>query len=113
MDEINDKLINVKRLIQFWKKFRVGESYLKDRNKGEVFNNYTENSADGAYSHAEGHETTASGNYSHSEGFNTEASKEYSHAEGNSTIASGYHLMQKDLTQWLPEYHLTQKVVIQ
>ena len=36
MDEIKDKLINVKRLIQFWKKFRVGESYLQDRNKGEV-----------------------------------------------------------------------------
>lgn len=78
----NDKLITIERLKQFWSKFRVGESYLEDRNKGEVFNNYTTNSADGVYSHAEGHETTASGDYSHAEGYNTTASGECSHVEG-------------------------------
>ena len=89
MDEIKDKLISIERLIQFWKKFRVGESYLQDRNKGEVFNNYTENSADGSYSHAEGNNTTASGNYSHAEGNSAVASGLYSHAEGHSTSSSG------------------------
>ena len=45
--------------------------------------------ASGYYSHAEGHNTTASGYYSHAEGNNTKASGDYSHAEGDDTIASG------------------------
>ena len=43
----------------------------------------------GAYSTAEGRNTTASGNYSHAEGNSTTASKAYSHAEGYNTTASG------------------------
>ena len=47
--------------------------------------------ASGEQSHAEGFETTASGNCSHSEGRYTTASNEYcSHAEGSYTTASGY-----------------------
>ena len=41
----------------------------------------------GAYSTAEGYQTTASGNYSHAEGFNTTASGFYSHAGGSNTKA--------------------------
>ena len=45
--------------------------------------------ASGAYSHAEGANTTASGNGSHTEGFQTTASEMFSHAEGTDTTASG------------------------
>ena len=44
----------------------------------------------GAYSTAEGFDTTASGESSHAEGSNTTASGSYSHAEGSNTIASEY-----------------------
>ena len=73
----------------------------------EIFNNYTKNKAIGAYSHAEGSNTTAfassshaegvntivkgSGTAAHAEGFGTTASGAYSHAEGSSTTASGMH----------------------
>lgn len=70
---------------------------------GSFSMNRLEDSAIGAYSHAEGLETTASYDYSHAEGFQTvasaiaahaegymtEASDQGSHAEGISTIASG------------------------
>ena len=44
----------------------------------------------GAYSHAEGRETTASGLYSHAEGYASTATGDYSHAEGRGTTASGF-----------------------
>lgn len=46
--------------------------------------------ASGDYSHTEGSDTTASGTYSHAEGGLTEASGECSHAEGAWTVASGF-----------------------
>ena len=46
--------------------------------------------ASGEYSHSEGKLTTASGYYSHAEGRGTTASGNNSHAEGVSTIASNY-----------------------
>jgi hypothetical protein len=49
----------------------------------------TTKGATGAFSFAEGFNTTASGDYSHAEGFNTVASGSYSHVEGKDTIASG------------------------
>jgi hypothetical protein len=45
--------------------------------------------ATGAYSFAEGYQTTASGDISHAEGNGTIASNNNSHAEGNGTTASG------------------------
>ena len=74
----------------------TGKSYTIDGNIviagscTEVFNDYTNNVATGAYSHAEGCETIATGDYgSHSEGIQTIASGESSHAEGMITTASG------------------------
>ena len=55
----------------------------------EVFNDYENNIADGAYTHAEGSWTTASGDSAHAEGTSTTASGDYSHAEGCLTTASG------------------------
>ena len=48
------------------------------------------NTTVGAYSIAEGYNTTASGHSSHAEGFSTTASGHSSHAEGFSTTASGH-----------------------
>ena len=45
----------------------------------------------GAYSHAEGRETTASGLYSHAEGYASNATGDSSHAEGRGTTASGLY----------------------
>lgn len=59
-------------------------------NNSEIFNNYSNNTASGSYSHAEGSGTTASGNYSHAEGRNTKATGQYSHAEGFQTTAGEY-----------------------
>ena len=56
----------------------------------EIFNDYTNNVASGAYSHAEGHKTKAIGNRSHTEGFLTNASGQGSHAEGNYSSSAGY-----------------------
>lgn len=42
--------------------------------------------AEGEYSHAEGHDTTASGISSHAEGFGTTASGEYQHVQGKWNI---------------------------
>ena len=69
----------------------------------EIFNDYTNNSAVGKYSHVEGYknatgnyaahaeggETKANGQYSHSEGYGTTADEDCSHAEGSVTVASG------------------------
>jgi len=51
--------------------------------------NRKDNTTIGAYSFAEGYNTTASGNYSHAEGSGTTASAYYCHAEGSGTTASG------------------------
>ena len=59
-------------------------------NSGEIFNNYSDNTANGSYSHAEGTKTTASGPYSHAEGWSTKATNDSCHAEGSSTEATGY-----------------------
>ena len=56
--------------------------------KGSFSMNRLPDSAIGAYSFAEGHQTTASGDKSHAEGGNTTASGERSHAEGWMTVAS-------------------------
>ena len=59
-------------------------------NSGEIFNDYSNNTADGSYSHAEGTKTAASGPYSHAEGWSTKATNDSCHAEGSSTEATGY-----------------------
>jgi hypothetical protein len=59
------------------------------KGNGEVFNDYTNNKADGDNSHAEGIKTKSSGNYSHTEGYTTQAKGVASHAEGQHTTASG------------------------
>lgn len=59
------------------------------KGNGEVFNDYTNNTADGDNSHAEGIKTKSSGNYSHTEGDTTQAKGVASHAEGRRTTASG------------------------
>lgn len=53
----------------------------------EIFNDYTNNTATGDYSHAEGHYTKAIGSFSHAEGGQTIA-RAGSHAEGVGTVAS-------------------------
>lgn len=59
------------------------------KGNGEVFNDYTNNTAGGDNSHAEGIKTKSSGNYSHTEGDTTQAKGVASHAEGQHTTASG------------------------
>ena len=66
----------------------VGKVY-PGSTSGEVFNDYANNEASGAYSHAEGNSTSAIGEYSHTEGFHTTAEGIASHAEGYSTSATG------------------------
>ena len=51
----------------------------------EIFNDFEHNTASGAYSHAEGSETSATGAYSHAEGSETSAAGAYSHTEGKGT----------------------------
>ncbi len=67
----------------------VGKKYRDDDNvlRGEIFNDYNDNVASGAYSHAEGLDTEASGYVAHSEGWKTKASGGQGHAEGRSTQA--------------------------
>lgn len=57
-------------------------------NGGEIFNNYTNNTATGEGSHAEGWYTKADGEKSHAEGWYSESAGMVSHAEGYSTKAS-------------------------
>ena len=67
----------------------VGQNYYVSSNlKGEIFNDYSNNTAAGDLSHAENYLTTASGAHSHAEGENTTSSGSESHAEGKNTIAS-------------------------
>ena len=54
----------------------------------EIYNDYANNKAIGAYSRAVGTNTTALGNGSTAEGHNTTASWDYSHAEGDGTAAA-------------------------
>ena len=49
----------------------------------------TDNTASGAYSHAEGQYTKATGTSAHAEGYFTNAYGRYSHAEGSATYANG------------------------
>jgi hypothetical protein len=70
---------------------------------GEIFNDYTNNKANGSYSHSEGANTKslgfashaegiltlAQGKNSHSEGMSTSAMNTASHAEGSLTLAQG------------------------
>ena len=72
----------------------VDEQYVKKANvvgkkyyvngypKGEIFNDYVGNKAEGANSHCEGGDNKATGNYSHSEGYKAEAEGNFSHCEG-------------------------------
>ena len=64
----------------------VGEAY---EEKGEIFNDYQNNIAFGAGSHAEGFSTIANGDCSHAEGDQTRATGAASHAEGSFTNAWG------------------------
>ncbi len=54
----------------------------------EIFNDYTQNKANGNCSHAEGLNTKADNVASHAEGGYTDATGDYSHAEGYSASAS-------------------------
>lgn len=56
----------------------------------EIFNDYSGNTANGDYSHAEGYKTKASGSGAHAEGNASTASGSYSHAEGNGTASGNY-----------------------
>ena len=56
----------------------------------EIFNNYQDNVASGAHSHAEGDCTTASGIGAHAEGLETTALGDHSHAEGEGTTAKDH-----------------------
>ena len=75
---------------------KIDENYLPyivgrpgERVGSEIFNDYENNFAGGAYAHAEGKSTWASGYASHAEGELTKATFENAHAEGNETTASG------------------------
>lgn len=59
------------------------------QNGAEIFNDYKNNIAAGAYSHAEGYNTAAMFMGAHAEGGGTLAYQNSSHAEGQSTIARG------------------------
>jgi hypothetical protein len=54
----------------------------KRTDSGEVFNDYTGNSATGSFSHASGHMTAAAGEASHAEGYSTEVDAKGGHVEG-------------------------------
>lgn len=69
-------------------KLSAGKKYSAS-GTGEIFNDYTNNIASGAYSHAEGYSTTAIGIHSHAEGHKTTTYGKYNHAEGNATKTSG------------------------
>ena len=75
---------------------KIPNEYLPDmigkNGKGEnaeIFNDYTNNIANGDYAHAEGSMTHA-GSYAHAEGYKTEALSQYSHTEGYYTSAQQY-----------------------
>ena len=65
----------------------VGERY--NGVFGEIFNDYVNNCAPGAYAHAEGRDTKAVNDYSHAEGYSTTAFGVASHSEGQESQAKG------------------------
>lgn len=56
--------------------------YVSGTAKGEIFNDYIGNKAEGYNSHSEGGDNKATGNYSHAEGYKAEAEGNFSHCEG-------------------------------
>jgi hypothetical protein len=56
---------------------------------GEIFNDYTNNKANGSYSHSEGSSTMASGIASHAEGSLSKSMGACSHSEGMGSISTG------------------------
>lgn len=68
--------------------YNAGKQVATGNFYGEIFNSYTLNTASGAYSHAEGYNTTASGSDSHAGGGNTTASGLCSFSEGYGTVAA-------------------------
>ena len=69
----------------------VGKSVLNNNGKlGEVFNDYTNNTAAGDFAHAEGEGTKASGKHQHVQGkYNIEdTSNTYAHIVGNGTSSA-------------------------
>lgn len=66
--------------------FNAGKQVTTGNKTGEIFNNYSSNTAIGDYSHAEGNRTTASGNYSHAEGDDTISSSACQHVQGKYNI---------------------------
>ena len=71
------------------KEYDIDGKTVSAQTGAEIFNDYENNVATGAYSHAEGTYTRASGSWSHAEGTDTIASGVSAHAEGSITIASG------------------------
>lgn len=69
----------------------VGKTQVNGSKTGEIFNDYTNNTALGDKAHAEGSGTMATGDYSHAEGLDTTAAGRASHASGQGTYASGNH----------------------
>lgn len=59
-----------------------------DTSTGEIFNDYTNNTANGNYAHAEGYSTHANAPRAHTEGHTTSATANQAHAEGYGTKAS-------------------------
>ena len=63
--------------------------YVSDVRKGEIFNDYINNTSTGNFSHSEGSICISSGYCSHSEGYNNKANGDYSHCEGASNTITG------------------------
>lgn len=68
--------------------FGVGQNYPGYKN-AEIFNDYENNKAAGAYAHAEGRETNATGPRAHAEGYKTSVFAADAHAEGRETWCLG------------------------
>lgn len=66
----------------------VGQTYPNTIN-GEIFNDYTNNVANGKNAHAEGQETNATGPRAHAEGYLTNVFAAEGHAEGRETACIG------------------------
>ena len=82
----------------------VGNTVLNGSNIGEIFNDYTNNSAKGNYSHAEGQGTIATGNYQHVQGkYNIEdTNNSYAHiiGNGNSSTRANIHTVDWNGNAW-------------
>lgn len=79
---------NNKTYNEVGKKFIV-EGETDPQLTGEIFNDYIDNIAKGAYSHAEGCANTSNADYSHTEGLYNTTDGQNSHAEGEYNTASG------------------------